>query len=527
MSLSIAASGTAARFGLGDIVAGVSVAVILIPQAIAYAALAGLPPQYGLYASILPLIVAAFFASSPYLQTGPVAMTSMLTYAALSALAVPLSPQYLALAPLLALVVGVVRVLTGAAGAGFIAYLMSQPVLTGFSSAAAILITLSQLPSFLGIAPDTVGILGPSLAALTQPAAWSLPAIGLGAFTVAAILAGRRLHDRFPGVLVAVVCGILYVRFGGYAGPVIGAFAVALPSLSLALPWTELRHLIVPGLVIAFVGFAEPATVARTLATQDRQPWSANRELLAQGCANIAAALSNAFPVGGSFSRTLLNRMAGGRTRWSGAVSGVTVLLLLPFAGFLADLPRAVLAGVVIAAVCKLIAFKPLWAMMRVSRAQAVVGWVTFVLTIALAPRIDLAVLVGIGFGIAVHLWRERRIHIGSQYDAAGATLRLEPVGVLYFGSANVVDDALIAELAKYPDADRLVLDLRRVGRIDYTGALVLQRLVQDATLAGLEVQIIPGEVLQGRRLLARVFGADSPLIERGAQGANLPGDLQ
>jgi len=499
----------------GDLVAGLSVALVLIPQSLAYAELAGMPPVYGLYAAILPPIVAAFFASSPYLQTGPVAMTSMLTLAALGGLAAPASADYVALAALLALTVGLLRLAIGAAGAGFVAFLMSQPVMMGFSSAAALLILASQLPPLLGLSATPGQEISRALAVLARPDQWSLAALACGIGTLLAISGGRRLHVLFPGVLVAVAVGVLIGRYADYGAPLVGDIPRGLPRLGMDFAWGHARELLVPGLVIALVGFAEPAAIARTLATQDRSPWSANRELVGQGMANVAAALSHAFPVGGSFSRTMINRTAGGRTRWSGAVTGLAVLAFLPFASVLAALPKAVLAGVIIAAVLKLVQLRALWRIGQVSRAQAFVGWCTFGLTLWLAPRVDVAVGIGIVLGVAVHLWRERRINIGVHYDPATAELRLVPVGVLYFGSANVVDEELLDELVRHPEAKRVIFDLRRVGRIDYTGVMVFQRIVADAQAAGLVVHIVPGDPPQGERLLKRVFGEDSAVILR------------
>ena len=497
----------------GDLVAGLSVALVLIPQSLAYAELAGMPPVYGLYASILPPILAAFFASSPYLQTGPVALTSMLTLAALGSLALPASPEYIALAPLLALVVGLLRLAIGLAGAGFVAYLMSQPVMLGFSSAAALLILASQLPPLLGLPAAPGRELARALEVIAAPTAWSFAAIAFGLGTCGAIFGARRVHVLFPGVLVAVAVGVLLSHFGGYAGPVVGDIPTGLPPLTTGFDVGAASQLLVPGIVIALVGFAEPAAIARALATQHRQTWSANRELVGQGVANVASALSSAFPVGGSFSRTMVNHTAGGRTRWSGLVTGLAVLAFMPFAATLSQLPKAVLAGVIIAAVLKLVQPGALWQLARVSRAQGFVGMATFVLTLWLAPRVDLAVGVGVALGVAVHLWRERRIHISTDYQPSSGVLRLAPVGVLYFGSANVVDEALLGELSRHPEAKRVVFDLRRVGRIDYTGGMVLQRIAQDALAAGLDVKIIPGQPPQGDRLLRRVFGENSPLI--------------
>ncbi len=496
------------RPAFSDLVAGLSVALVLVPQSIAYATLAGLPPVHGLYASVLPPIIAALFASSPFLQTGPVAITSVLTLGALSTLAVPFSSEYIAWAAMLALVVGIVRLLLGLLRAGFMAYLMSEPVLNGFTAAAALLIIASQLPAALGVPGGGHGVMPDMLEALAHPGSWSGETAAISAITLAVIIGGRRLHTLFPGVLIAVLAGIAWSRFGGYAGEVIGDIPAGLPQLSIALPWQQLPQLIVPGIVIALVGFAEPAAIARTMATQTRQRWSADRELVSQGAANIAAGLSGAFPVGGSFSRTTLNRSAGGQSRWSGAVTGLAVLAVLPFADVLSPLPQAVLAATVIAAVLKLVQLLPMVRLIGVSRAQAAVAWTTFALTLALAPRVDLAVLIGIGLGIAVHLWRERRAFVNASYESG--TLRLEAVGVIYFGSIAAFDDAMLSALAAHPETERLVLDLRKVGRIDYTGAQLIKRVVNNAESAALGVTILPGQPLQGVKLLKRVLGEDA-----------------
>lgn len=499
-------------FSWRDVVAGLTVAIILIPQSIAYAELAGLPPIQGLYAAILPLIAAALFASSPWLQTGPVAMTSILIYGALSSLAIPGSLDYVGLAALLALVVGLIRIIISAAKAGFLVYLMSQPVLNGFTTAAAILIISTQIPAFFSVPVTANNALASLLAVVSQSAQWNMQSMILGLTTLLLLIVGKRIHTLFPSVLVAVTVGILYEKFIGCQCSTIGSIPSELPKFSFDLPWSRIDELIVPGIVIALVGFAEPAAIARTLAQSSRRPWSANREFLSQGVANVVAGLSSAFPVGGSFSRTMVNYTAGANSRWSGAITGLIVLGFLPFANVLSSLPKSILAAIIISAVFPLIKFAPLLQLTRTSRAQSAIAWATFFLTLVLSPRIDLAVLLGMGLGIAVHLWRERRISVLSHY--VDHTLRLEPTGVLFFGSANSLDETLVDELAKHPDVESLVLDLRRLGRIDYTGALVIQRIAQEAETAGLKVKVIPGQPPQGARLLLRVFGDKTNWID-------------
>jgi len=479
---------SARRLTTGDVIAGISVALVLIPQSLAYAELAGLPAYYGLYAAALPPLVAAFFASSRYLQTGPVAMTALLTFGALSAFAEPFSQEWIELAALLALVVGGARVALGLVRGGVIAYFMSQPVLVGFTTAAAILILSSQLPTALGIEAEGNTILSRAWWTLIHPGEWEGTAIVLSVITIVLVAGGRRIHRLFPGVLIAVLIGLLYSTVADYGGLVVGDVDLNLPGSPFNLPWGNFWSLIVPGAVIAMVGFAEPASIARIFAAQDRERWSPNKELISQGVANLASGLSGGFPVGGSFSRSSINRLVGGDTRWSGAVTGLAVLAFLPLAGILTDLPRAILGAIVVAAVARLIDIPNLLRFWQLSRAQALVAWFTFGATLVLSPRIDIAVVLGVGLGITVHLWRELRAPVGSAYRDGVLTVR--PEGVIFFASSPDVAEAMVELLAQYPDAHRVELDLSAVGRLDLTGALALKTLIEDARQAGLEAEI-------------------------------------
>ena len=302
---------------LGDVIAGVSVALVLIPQSLAYAEIAGVPPHIGLFASALPPLLAAPFSSSPYLQTGPVALTSLLTFGALSGLETTGTAEYVELAALLALIVGAARLALGLVRMGAVAYLMSQPVLLGFTSGAAILIVSSQVPSIFGAVPDDDGVLEGAWWVVIRPDEWDATALALSVITVAVVLGARRVHHLLPGVLVMVIAAVIWSEVTDYDGAVVGDLPGGFISLSLDLPFGDAADLLIPGIVIALVGFAEPASISRTFATADRIPWSANRELVSQGVANLASGVSGGFPVGGSFSRSSLNRLAGASTAWS------------------------------------------------------------------------------------------------------------------------------------------------------------------------------------------------------------------
>ncbi|MDT8342239.1 MAG: SulP family inorganic anion transporter [Longimicrobiales bacterium] len=488
-----------------DVVAGVSVALLLVPQSMAYAELAGLPAHVGLYAAALPPLAAALAASSPYLQTGPTAVTAVLTLGALLPLAPAGTPAYVSLAVLLALVVGIARVLVGLLRAGNVAYLMSQPVLMGFTSGAAVLILCSQVPGALGAADAPVrGVLERAGWALAHPGAWEAASVVLAALTVALTLGARRLHPLLPGVLLATAGGVVYSVATGYAGPMVGAVPRGLAPPALDLPWRMLPALVVPGVVIALVGFSEAASIARTFATEDRTRWNPHREFVGQGLANLAAAASGGFPVGGSFGRSSLNRLAGARTRWSGAVTGLVVLAFLPFAGVLAPLPRAVLSGIVIAAVASLVRLRPLFGLARASRPQALVGLATFIATLALSPRLDQAVLLGVVLALGVHAWREMRPRVRSWTE--GDTLHIRPEGVLWFGSAPELEAEAFALLESDPRTTRIIFHLGALGRIDYTGALGLRQLREDADRAGIPVEFVDVPT-HAERIVARVLG--------------------
>jgi SulP family sulfate permease len=290
----------------------------------------------------------------------------------------------------------------------------------------------------------------------------------------------------------------------GYGGPTVGEIPAGLPPVSLDLPWGDAASLLLPGIVIALVGFAEPASVARTLAAKDRQAWDPDREFVSQGAANVAAGLTGGFPVGGSFSRSALARSAGALTRWSGAVTGLAVLALLPFAGVFSSIPTAVLAAVVIVAVAPMIRVRPILMLWPVSRPQFAIAAVTFALTLALAPHVERGVMAGVVLAVAVHLWRELRLDIDVQIR--GEALHLHPRGVIWFGTAPGLEDRLVRLLAEHRDASWLVVHLDGVGRLDHSGALALRNVLDFARGAGLDVSV-DGVPDHARRIVAATLG--------------------
>lgn len=392
---------------LGDLVAGISVALVLIPQSLAYAEIAGVPAYVGLSAAALPPLVAAYFASSPYLQTGPVALTSLLTFGALASFSEADPIAYVRLAALLAIIAGTIRVALGLLRLGSVAYIMTQPVVLGFTSGAAVLILASQLPKVFGLDSDA-GVLRGAFDAISAPQDWETASIFISIFTIAAMLGGRRIHALFPGVLVAVIAVLLWSNLTGYSGPVVGELPGGFPRPSLDLPWDQFPRLIVPGFIIALVGFAEPASIARTYADSENIPWDSNRELVSQGIANLTSGIVGAFPVGGSFSRSSLGHLAGAKTRLSGAVTGAFVLLTLPLDPLLKNLPTAVLGAIVLAAVFKLIQVVEIYRMNSKSRINAAVATFTFCATLISVPRLEIGVILGVASSGVARLYDNR-----------------------------------------------------------------------------------------------------------------------
>ena len=471
-------------------VAGASVAFIVIPQGLAYAEIAGMPPVTGLWAAGIPAIAAAIFASSRYLQTGPTAMTALLSFGAISAIAIPGTPGFVGLAVLLALVVGVIRIALGLLKLGGLTDFMSSPVIAGFTSAAAILIIASQLPAVTGLSDAPTSLLGRLPDTLVRVSEWDLSALGLAVLAVGVIAASRRIGPLVPGVLIAVGIGTLIGGLSGSGGPQIGMVPEGLPELGLSFPWGRIGDILVPGIAIAVVGFAEPTAIARTMALEDREPWNASRELVAQGLASVSSALSGGFVVGGSFSRSAVNRMAGARTRLSGAISGLVVLAFMPFAGVLSTLPRSVLGAIVISATLPLVRPGALRRMASISRPQGFVGVSTLLATLAFAPRVDLGVVAGVVVAALTHIVREARSVVVDTRFADG-TLELRPAGVLFYGSAGILSREILDLVAQHPLCVTVRLDLSRLGRIDYSGVSMLLETASQIEQAGIGVELL------------------------------------
>ncbi len=388
-----------------DLVAGLTVAVMLVPQSMAYAMLAGLPPIMGLYASTLPLVAYLVFGTSRQLAVGPVAMDSLLVATGVSLVATPGSPHYVAAAIVLAAMVGLIQTGMGLARLGFLVNFLSAPVISGFTSAAAIVIGLSQVQHLLGIASERSSTLVGLLHALVPQLSHAhLPTVAFGIAAVALISLIKRWFPRVPGALTAVGIATLLSWLVGAETRgvnVVGSVPSGLPSLGWhALSMQDVQTLAPTAVMIALVAFMEAISVAKAMASKHRYEVDANRELIGLGASNLAAFLVGGYPVTGGLSRSAVNDQAGARSPLASLfTAGFIALSLLFLTPSFYHLPKAVLAAIVLAAVAGLIDFREPIRLWRVRRSDSALLMFTFVATlfVGIAQGILLGVLASLG----------------------------------------------------------------------------------------------------------------------------------
>lgn len=478
----------------GELVAGVTVGLMLVPQGVAYAALAGMPLVTGIYASLLPALVAVLFSASSRLGVGPTALTSLLIGASLTGLAEPGSAQWVALAAWIALLSGLLQLGMGLVRFGWLLNLVPSPVLNGFTQAAALLIVGSQVPALTGLRSD----LG-ALVSTPSVGHFDLAAAGFGLGSLTLLVLARRWRPHAPAAMV-VISGAAALSWAlGFAeaeGAVIGALPSGLPSLYWpgVLPASTLAALIMPVLVITLVSFLETASSAKVESQRSGVRWDENQDLIGQGLAKVASGLSGSFATSASFSRSALNLYAGAKSGWATVFAIVLVLVvLLWLTPALYHVPQSVLAAVVITAVTSLLkpaSFVQLW---RVSRIEAAMSGVTFALTLATAPRMYWGVLVGILMNLSHFLYHRlhpRIIEVGLHPDGslrdrhlwqlpplAPGLLALRMDAELDFASASALEQRVSDHLSEHLDVRHLCLFAQPINRIDATGVETFARL--------------------------------------------------
>ena len=476
----------------GEAMAGLTVGLMVIPQGVAYAQLAGMPLVTGIYASMLPALVAVLFSASARLSVGPTALTSLLIYASLSPLAAPASPEWVELAVWLALLSGGLQVVLGAARFGWLLNLVNSPVLMAFTQAAAVLIISSQLPALLGFRVGWAEMLqAPSVDALA--AAFGLAALAL-------LVLARRWRPTFPTVLVIVVAAAALSWALGHesrGGAVVGPLPGGLPAAYIpGWPgWQMLGQLVLPTLVITLVSFLETAASAKVDSQRKGERWDQDQDLIGQGLAKIASGFSGAFATSSSFSRSALNLYAGAQTGWATVFSVVVVLAaLLVFTPVLRHVPQAVLAAIVVAAVVGLLKPREFLRLWHISRVEAVIAAITFCITIAAAPALYWGVLSGVLMALSYFLYQRlhpRIIEVGLHADGslrdrqlwalpalAPHTYALRMDAGLDFATASQFERNVTEYLTAHPHTRHVYLFAHAINRMDATGAEAFARLV-------------------------------------------------
>ncbi|MDD0814923.1 SulP family inorganic anion transporter [Curvibacter sp. HBC28] len=476
---------------LNEFAAGMTVGLMLLPQGVAYAALAGMPLVTGIYASIVPAVVAVLWSSSTRLGVGPTALSSLLIGASLSGLAEPGSDTWVSLAVWLALFSGGLQLLLGLGRFGWLLNLVSSPVLSGFTQAAALLILGSQMRALSGMLPEATDWLSPN--------AHDLNAVGFGLGSLLLLLAAKRWVPRWPAaILVVIGAGALsaWTGFAQQGGAVVGALPAGLPSFywPSALPLNAFGQLIMPALVITLISFLETASSAKVENQRGGTQWNENQDLIGQGLAKIASGLSGSFPISASFSRSAVNLYAGAKTGWATLFSVLLVVVVLLFlTPYMFHVPQAVLAAIVVAAVLNLIKPQQLLGLWKISRVEAVTAAATFALTLLTAPQLYWGVLAGLIASLTHFLYQRlhpRIIEVGLHPDGslrdrhlwhlpllAPDVLALRMDAELDFASASTLERHVVDQLAQRPDTAAVCLFAQPINRIDVTGVEAFQQI--------------------------------------------------
>lgn len=486
----------------GDLNAGVTVGIMLIPQGMAYAVLAGMPPVYGLYASIVPLLLYALFGTSRQLAVGPVAMVSLLVIAGVGEIAQIGSDRFIHLAILTALGVGVVQFLMGLFRMGFLVNFLSHPVLSGFTSAAAIIIGASQIKNLLGVDLPRTNYVHEILAGLAQKLPQIDPmtaAIGIG--SIAAIIFIRKWKKTFPSALFVVIVGTLVTYTFNLADQgvsIVGEIPGGLPTFdSSFLNFEELQLLIPTVLVISLVSYMESIAVAKAIAQKHGYKVDANKELIGLGMANIGGSFFQSFPTTGGFSRTAVNDQSGANTTLAAVISasviGLTVLFLTPLFYYL---PAAVLASIIMVAVAGLFDYKEMAYLWRTDRKDLLMLLITFVATLTLG--IEEGIGVGVLISIALVIYSSSKPHSAelgrlgnsntfrniNRYQEAVVT---EDVIIyrfdapIYFANVDHFKETINQKIENHGENLKLIiLDASAINTIDSTGVHMLTELIAE-----------------------------------------------
>ena len=492
----------------GDILAGLTVCVILVPQGMAYAFLAGLPLIYGLYAGIVPLILYVFFGTSRQLSVGPVALSSLLVLASLSILAKPESDTYIVLAIVAALVTGVFQLALGVFRLGFLINFISRPVVSGFTSAAALIIGFSQLKNVLGIdIPDSSQIYKTIAYAATHLYEINWPTFIISVSGLALIIVLKKINRAIPNALIAVTIATVITGLIGldeFGVAIVGEVPSGLPKfIAPELSMDNIKAVLPLALTLTLIGLIESVAIAKTIEARHKDyKIDPNQELIALGLSKIGGAFFQAYPTTGSFTRSAINDEAGAKTGISSIVAAALVALTLLFlTPLFYYLPKAILASIIIAAVLNLIQFKEIFRLWRIRRGDALMLIATFVITVVFG--ISEGVLAGVALSLALMIYRSSRPSVAVLGRLPNSThyrntqrfpeaqefkdvLILRFDAPLYFGNINYFVEVINHLIAQRQEKLGLVvLDASAIYDMDSDGLSTLQQVIDEVTKDG------------------------------------------
>lgn len=492
-----------------DLIAGFTCAVVALPQGVAFAVIAGMPPQYGLYASMVPAMVAALFGSSWLLVSGPTTAASLVLFSSLSLYAVPGTPEYVQLALAVTFMVGLIQLSMGLVRFGSLVNFISHSVIVGFTAGAAILIMASQAKHFFGLSYQNSGEFGAIVKNfLFHIKDMQFPTVAVGLVTVATGMACRKIKPSIPYLLISMLAGSLAalliapVSGTGNSGiAMVGALPATVPPLSLPeITLENIRRLIPTALALALFALTEALSIARSLADKTGRDLDGNQEFIGQGLSNIVGSFFSGYVATGSFNRSGMNYEAGAKTPLAAVFSGVllvpAVLLLAPLTGYL---PKAVLAGILFLVAWRLIDPGHITKIIRTSLTETVILGTTFLATLFL--ELQFAILLGILVSLAIYLNRTSHPHVRTRVPDARQEARsfvTDPLlpecpqlkivridGSLYFGAVNHVRTTLREMMAQRPEQKHLLIIGSGVNFIDMAGAELLSRLAHERKVAG------------------------------------------
>ncbi len=485
----------------GDLLAGLTVGIILIPQGIAYALIAGLPPIYGLYTALIPQFIYTLFGTSRQLATGPIAIDSLIIAAGISAIASVSPDQYIAVVFALTLMTGCIQIIVGIFKLGFIVNFLSKPVLTGFITAAALIIGFNQFKALLKLDIERTNriqnLLYDLFANLQQI---HLKSLLIGGVAILLIYSLRKVNKRIPGPLIAVVLGILVMKFFSdqFSGvEIVKEIPKGLPSFSLPVLNYELFYQLIPlALTLAFTGFLQAISIAKALEEEDKQPvLRSNQELIALGMSNLIGSCMNSYTSSGSFARSALNKEMGAHTPMANAFAalfiGVTLLFLTPVFYYL---PNTVLAAIIIVAVFSLIKLDEIRFLWSTNRQDFAMMLVTFIITLTIGVKEG--IIVGVLVSIFMVIFDSSKPHMAVLGKVPGSAnfyrniARFNDVeeyeellivrfdARLYFANANYFKEQIDRFATKKgSNLKAIILDAEVINNIDSTGAAILGAL--------------------------------------------------